>query len=102
MGTETAQPDVEESTEPPPRAPLHEGTTPTPGQAIDCSVPSRRCLDDREKKAADPEINIRRHSSAATTSTTCSQVECKWDEQYEFAHTLTPSDIALILNVDLQ
>lgn len=97
MGTETAQPDVEESTEPPPRAPLHEGTTPHPGQAIDCSVPSRRDLDDREKKAANPEL-IRHHSSA----TTCSQVECKWEEQYEFAHTFTPSDIALILGVDLQ
>ncbi|WEW57320.1 magnesium-transporting ATPase [Emydomyces testavorans] len=95
MGTETAQPDVEESTEQPPQASVLEGTTKRPGQAVDISVDFRRDLSEWEKKAGD-QVIVRQDSSV-----TCSQVECKWEEQYEYAHTFTPSAIASILGVDL-
>ncbi|KMU88396.1 sodium transport ATPase 1 [Coccidioides immitis H538.4] len=96
MGTETTQPDVEESTEPPPCVPIPQGTTKQPGKAVDRSVGPLRDLDERDKKLGTPDISCR------DSSVSYSQVECKWEEQYECAHTFTPSQIASILGVDLE
>ncbi|KAI1905615.1 hypothetical protein LOZ12_006818 [Ophidiomyces ophidiicola] len=87
MGTETAQPDVEESTEPPPPPPR---AAILPCQALDPPPPSPRCLDRWDNDTRPP-----------TTATTCSLPACKWSDQYQYAHTFQPADIARILGVDL-
>ncbi|EEP75411.1 potassium/sodium efflux P-type ATPase [Uncinocarpus reesii 1704] len=96
MGTETAQPDVEESTEPPPCDPLPQGTTIQPGQAVDCAVAPLRYLDDRDQKVGTPDISCR------DSSVTYLQDEGQWEENYEYAHTFAPSHIADVLGVSLQ
>lgn len=103
MGTETSQPDVEESTELPSSSSLHEGPTePLPSplnrSSAETAGDSHPVEGEKEKPVT---ATVSAHQAVPVPSTITAG-EAGWDDQSQFAHTLAPADIARILDVDLQ
>ena len=103
MGTETSQPDVEESTELPSSSSLHEGPTkPLPSplnrSSAETAGTSQSIEGEKEKPAT---ATVSAHQAVPVTSTITAG-ETEWNDHYQFAHTFAHEDIARILNVDLE
>jgi hypothetical protein len=105
MGEETSQPEVEESTEPPIGSSPDEGPlrhqpspehAPVAAQQLQHYVSAGLAEKQPDSDLVAPEL------TPPAAPQTASAGECKWVEQYQYAHTFPPSEIARILDVDLQ
>jgi hypothetical protein len=105
MGKETSQSEVEESTE------SRTGSSSlNEGPVSHLSSPERtataqqsRHLDPPASQGKQPAVHlVEKDLNPPAAPLTASAGECKWVEHYQYAHTFAASDIARILDVDLQ
>lgn len=104
MGPETSQPDVEETTEPPICSSTYEEPPSILQPTIDPIVSVEQqphCVhrDQDEKSTPTPAAGPHEPLSAPSS---VPAGDCQWTDQYQYAHTFAASDIARVLNVDLQ
>jgi hypothetical protein len=105
MGKETSQSEVEESTESRiGSSSLNEGPVshlPSPENAS--TAQKAQHLDPPVSQGKQPTVHlVEKDPNPPAAPLTASAGECKWAEHYQHAHTFAASDIARILDVDLQ
>lgn len=101
MGTETSQPDVEESTDSSSSSSLHEEPPellPPPLNRFSVEYAGKPQSPEGEKPAS-AAVSA---SHAVPVPSTVTASESEWKDNYQFAHTLAAEDISRILDVDLQ